>query len=243
MLIYFYLCILIIIFNLYYFSAKPAFMFAGAFSIYFLLFSIFVTASTFIYFFWSDLSVIQLVSVWFTCKSISYTQCACLYTAMNHCITQRLLSLHHRKRGREREGDYITSLFAPFSLWKTPELQLNPSERNTSSVIFRRSRRPPAHHPLPLQPLGNGCLATAADWVSKVKKGSGTGWRNQITPIDHPLCELRWETKKRLQKNLSHAFMSEWGVITHSNTQRVAGLFGCTENHPISTFCCSIEII
>lgn len=44
--------------------------------------------------------------------------------------------------------------------------------------------------PIAKHPPGTGFLATLADWVSRVKKGSGTGQRNQITPIDHLLPVL-----------------------------------------------------
>lgn len=50
-------------------------------------------------------------------------------------------------------------------------------------------------HPMATRPPGSGLPATLADWVSRVKKGSGTGRRNRITPIDHLPSERAWATK------------------------------------------------
>lgn len=75
-------------------------------------------------------------------------------------------------------------------------------------MIFGCPWRPPAPCPIPTHPPGTGCLATLADWVSRVKKGSGTGRRNQITPIDHLLPALLRELGPRPQ-NQSPAIMSE----------------------------------
>lgn len=59
---------------------------------------------------WSVLCLVNLVSFWFICKSVGYTVCACLYTAMNHCITQLPFlstseSERKKKKGRDRERE------------------------------------------------------------------------------------------------------------------------------------------
>lgn len=108
--------------------------------------------------------------------------------------------------------------------------------------LFGDQEGPPAPRPLPLHPPWIGRLATLADWVSKVKKGSGTGRRNQITPIDHPLCVLLWEPRPRPQ-NQSPAIVSERGLLrTQESRQRHGRLCVlCSVWHPIphiTVWCC-----
>lgn len=102
---------------------------------------------------------------------------------------------------------------------KGTQLRLKPFEWNISSVILWCPERPPAPRPLPAHPPGTGCLATLADWVSRVKKGSGTGRTNQITPIDHLLCALLWELRPRPQ-NQSPAITSERGLFRTKGAKR-----------------------
>lgn len=125
---------------------------------------------------------------------------------------------------------YSTSARLYESLFISPSLRLAisacrrqhrlvPFEWNISTVIFWYSGKPLAPHPLATHPPGTGCLATLADWVSRVKKGSGTGQRNQITPIDHPLSALRWELRPQPWK--SKPCLHVWeGVITHTREPR-----------------------
>ena len=91
-------------------------------------------------------------------------------------------------------------------------------------VIFGCPRRPPAPRPIPAHPPGTGCLATLADWVSRVKKGSGTGRRNQITPIDHlhPALPLRAEATATKSKPCRRVW--EGLLRTQGSWERHAGL-------------------
>lgn len=95
------------------------------------------------------------------------------------------------------------SLPAPHlcSQQKTTQRRLKPREWNTYiHAIFRCPGRPATPRPITTHPPGAGLLATLADWVSRVKMGSGTERRNQITPIDHLLPALLWEPRSHGHK-------------------------------------------
>lgn len=79
-------------------------------------------------------------------------------------------------------------------------------------------RKGPAHSQRIL--LGLGCLVTLADWVSRVKKGSGTGRRNQITPIDHLHCVRSSESRGRGHKIKALPSCLRGGYYAHKGAER-----------------------
>lgn len=147
-------------------------------------------------------------AAWLICESISYSVClpVCVFIDV-----RALLWITHITQLQFR-SIYQPPCDFPLRPVKTTWLRLKPFEWNISRLIFGCPGRPPAPRPIPTHPPGTGCPATLADWVSRVKKGSGTGSRNQITPIDHLLSALLWELRPR-PRNQSPAIMSERGLL------------------------------
>ncbi len=157
-------------------------------------------------------------AVWVICDSSRYSVCLSVSFFMSvhfyesQCIAQPLFSCIHQhlpataasKRQHSWDWSHLSEIYPAWSLGA------------------QEGHRRPAHsHP---HPPGTGCLATLADCVSRVKKGSGMGRRNQITPIDHLLSALLWELRPWPQ-NQSPAIMSEkGGYYAHRGAERdVAG--------------------
>lgn len=169
--------------------------------------------------------------MWFTCKSISYTLCACLYTVMNHCITQRLPSLHHRQteRGRGRGR-----------LCDSPCLQHSACRRHRSFGWIRLREMHPLwcfvsreghQHTTHSQRILPGLVAWQRQLIGLARLRKGLARAGGIRSLPLIILSLssteNWGRSYR--KNLSHALVSEWGVITRSE---VAGLFGRIDHHP-----------